>query len=75
LPTGETGTTDPVSRVGARIRALRVKRGLTQSALAQKAGISREYLTRLEAGRYDPKIGVIDRIAKALKTPITALVR
>jgi XRE family transcriptional regulator, regulator of sulfur utilization len=52
-----------------------VKRRLTQSALAQKAGISREYLTRLEAGRYDPKVGVVDRIAKALKTPITALVR
>ena len=33
----------------ARLTALRRKQGLTQTALAKKAGISREYLVRLEA--------------------------
>jgi transcriptional regulator with XRE-family HTH domain len=62
-------------RVATRIRALRVERDLTQAGLATTAGISREYLTRLEAARQNPTLGVLDRIANALKVPLTALVK
>jgi len=34
--------------------------------LAARAGISRKYVVDLEAGRYDPTVGVLRRIAKAL---------
>lgn len=34
-----------------RLKKLRADRGLTQEALAEKAGISRTYLARLELGQ------------------------
>jgi transcriptional regulator with XRE-family HTH domain len=63
----------PISRVPMRIRALRRQRGLTQAVLANKSGLSREYLGRLEAGWYDPKLSVLQRIAKALQVSIVDL--
>ena len=41
--------------------------------LATKAGLSREYVARLEAGRHDPTITVLTRIAKALKVSVADL--
>jgi transcriptional regulator with XRE-family HTH domain len=35
--------------------------------------ITREYVDKLEACRYDPTVGVLKRIAKALGVPVTAL--
>jgi transcriptional regulator with XRE-family HTH domain len=35
--------------------------------------ITREYVNKLEAGRYDPTVGVLQRLAKALGVPVTAL--
>lgn len=72
---GGSGTIGPVGRVATRIRTLRVKRHLTQAALAKKAGVSREYVTRLEAGRYNPTLSVLDGIARALKVHLAALVK
>ena len=39
---------------------------MSQATQAKKAGITREYVNKLEAGRYDPTVGVITRIAPAL---------
>jgi len=33
---------------------------------ADKAKITREYVNKLEAGRYDPTLGVLKRLARAL---------
>jgi transcriptional regulator with XRE-family HTH domain len=52
---------------------MRVERGLSQQALATKAQISRGYLARLEAAEQDPTLGVLERLAKALGVPMTAL--
>ena len=46
---------------------------MKQDAVAKKARITREYLSRLEAGRYDPTVGVLQRLAKALKVTVTEL--
>jgi transcriptional regulator with XRE-family HTH domain len=56
-----------VRRLAMKIKALREERGLSQERLAAKAGLSREHLTRLEAGRHDPTFGTLSRLAKALK--------
>lgn len=58
---------------GMRLRRLRRTKGLTQAALAQKARLSRVYVNNLEAGKYDPTLGVLQRLAKALGVPVTAL--
>ena len=36
-----------------RLKALREAKGLSQAALAKRAKITRKYVNRLEAGRYD----------------------
>jgi transcriptional regulator with XRE-family HTH domain len=66
---------ETIGRVAARIRAQRRKRRLTQTALAKEAGVSREHLSRLEAGRHDPRLSVLKRIANALKVPLATLVK
>ena len=53
-------------QIGMTLRKLRDAKGMSQGALAKKARISREHLSRLEAGRYDPSVGVVQRLAKAL---------
>ncbi len=60
-------------QMGRRIRKLREERGLSQSVLAKRAKITREYVNKLEAGRYDPTVGVLQRIAKGLGVPVTEL--
>jgi predicted transcriptional regulator len=46
---------------------------MTQVTLAARAGISSKYVGDLEAGRYDPTVGVMRRIARALKIPLCEL--
>ncbi len=48
------------------LKLFRERRGLTQEALAKKAGISRAYLARLEMGRHDPPLSRLRKLAKAL---------
>lgn len=56
-----------------RLKQLRTERAMSQRELAAKAGISREYLTRLEAARQDPTLGTLEKLAKALKVKVTDL--
>jgi DNA-binding XRE family transcriptional regulator len=42
--------------------------GLSQAELAQRAGISRQALNRIECGKSKPNPKLIDRIDRALKT-------
>ena len=60
-------------KIGMRIKALREKRGLSQEALATRAGISRGYLARLETGRHEPTLTMLGKIAKALRAKTTDL--
>lgn len=64
-----------MTRVAMNVQRLRDKRGLTQQDLADKAGLSREYISRIEAGRQDPTVGTLEKIAKALKVKLVELVK
>jgi|GEM_PF-1261035 len=60
---------------GMQLRAIREKKGLTQVEIAEKAGISQEYVTRLETGgKKNPSLAVAVRLAKALGVSIADLV-
>ena len=39
---------------------------MSQATLAERAGLTREYVNKLEAGKYDPTLGTLGRLAKAL---------
>lgn len=59
--------TDDLTAFGRWLRAAREERGITQQALADRAGLSRSYLSDLERGRgVRPTIPTLDRLATAL---------
>jgi transcriptional regulator with XRE-family HTH domain len=62
-------------RLGGRIQAVRMERGLTQEELATKAGLSRAYVARLETGRHNPPVLTVAKIAKALRVPLRDLLQ
>lgn len=54
---------------------LREKKGLTQVALANKAGITQPYLAQIESGeRKNPSLVTLKKLAKALKVTLAELV-
>ena len=55
--------TDTFARNLARARE---RSGLSQEALADKAGMHRNEISLLERGQREPKIGTVARLAKAL---------
>jgi putative transcriptional regulator len=57
-----------------RLKKLRQARGLTQEQLAEKVGISRAYLARLELGRHDPHLSRLRMLAKVLRVKVSKLV-
>jgi len=65
----------PIKRTATRLKQLRTEREMSQRELAEKAGISREYLTRLEAARQDPTLSTLEKLAKALKVPVEELLK
>jgi transcriptional regulator with XRE-family HTH domain len=52
--------------VGRNAARIRKERGLTQEQLAERCGLSQQYLSGLEQGRRNPTIVTIYEIANAL---------
>jgi len=63
----------PHERVSMKLKQYRESRGLTQEALAKKAGLSRAYIARLEIGRHNPTLSTLEKLAKALKVKVGKL--
>lgn len=57
--------------VAWNLRKLRTGRGLSQEALAVDAGVDRTYVSRVERGRENPTVGVIERFALSLSVDLT----
>jgi len=60
--------------VGQTIRGHRKQAGLSQEALAEKAGLSYKYLGEVERGYVNVSLDSLMRIARALKLKLTDLV-
>jgi transcriptional regulator with XRE-family HTH domain len=57
---------DTVIRLLTRIRELRLARGLSQEAFAEKAGLTYKYYQHVESGRRrDIRISTLSKLAKA----------
>jgi len=58
---------------GQRLRQVRLSAGLSQSELARRAGISRQALSAIESGAYQPGVTVALRLAAELGTTVENL--
>ena len=56
------------------LRAWRKYRGLTQRALAGRAGVNRDLIAQIETGKRHGSIDTMGRLAGALGVPIEALI-
>jgi len=62
-----------VHMIGEKIRALRQALGLSQQKLADRAGIHRQHLMRIEAGKSDPGFSIVLRLVDALRVDVAEL--
>lgn len=59
---------------GRAIYELRIKASLSQEQLALESGVGRSYVSVLERGGKEPCLGVMFKLAKALKTDVQSIV-
>lgn len=65
---------DMLKLVGDKYARLRKVRGWTQEELAERSGLSQQYLSDLECGKRNPTIVTIYEIAHVLRTSPMKLV-
>lgn len=69
-PHDEPGESD---RVGSRLREIRHAKGMAARDLAERAGVSAAYLSRLETGKVSPTVASLSRVMQALGESVGAL--
>lgn len=63
-----------LGQVGARLKRLRRQRGMTLTALAAAAGISKSTSSRLETGQRRPSLELLLPLAQVYRVPLDDLV-
>lgn len=61
------------NRFGDAVRKTRTAAGLTQEALADRAGLDRSYIGGVERGERNPTLSVIVKIAEGLGVTLAEL--
>ena len=56
-----------------RLKVLRAERNWTQADLAERLEISRQSVTAIETGKYDPSLPLAFRIARLFGQPIESI--
>lgn len=56
-----------MTHFGTRLREARERLGLTQEDVAQRSGVHASEISRMEAGKRDPKISTLERLAEAVE--------
>lgn len=61
--------------VGNRLKELRVERALTQEELAEKAGVGKNTVNRIERNETEPHMSTLRKLADALGVEPARIVR
>ncbi len=64
---------DLTPRLGANLRRVRTRQGLSLDRLAERSGVSRAMLSQIELGRSTPTVNVLARVVRALRVPYATL--
>lgn len=65
----------PSHRLAALIRTLRKEHGFSQEALAERAGLHRNFISLIERGESQPTIDTLFRLADGLEMSAVELVK
>lgn len=63
----------PQLSLGLRVKELRAEKSITQEELAERSGMFRTYMSRIESGLANPTLTVLYTLAGALEVPISDL--
>lgn len=63
----------PQGVFGQRVRELRLAAGMTQEDLAERCGLFRTYMSRIETGQANPTLTMIHALADSLGLPVVRL--
>jgi transcriptional regulator with XRE-family HTH domain len=66
--------TTKVGNFGVTLKQERIKRRISQEALAELAGLSRNYVSSIERGVVSPSLRTLEKLAKALGLSLTKLI-
>lgn len=55
--------------IGTAVREAREAKGLRRETLAHETGLSYGTIVAIEQGRYDPRVGTLVQLARALEIP------
>jgi transcriptional regulator with XRE-family HTH domain len=58
-----------VGELGTNLKAARKRLGLTQEQVAERSGVHATEISRIEAGKRDPQVSTLRRLAKAVEVP------
>jgi transcriptional regulator with XRE-family HTH domain len=58
-----------VGDLGSNLRAARKKLGLTQEQVAERSGVHPTEVSRIEAGKRDPQVSTLRKLAAAVEVP------
>ncbi len=62
--------TKVLEKLGKTLKNIRIEKGLTQEALAEKVGIHPTYVGKLESGKNNVSIKMLFKISRALNTKL-----
>lgn len=67
---GHRRTDDPcMGDLGTNLREARERLGLTQEQVAERSGVHATEVSRIEAGKRDPQVSTVRKLASALQMP------
>jgi len=55
-----------VGNLGANLREARKNLGLSQEQVAERSGVHATEVSRIEAGKRDPRVSTVERLARAV---------
>ncbi len=70
---GEDSCDPTPMRIDERLKQLRTRKGLTQSDIEERTGLSRTYVSAVENGHTVPAIETLEKFARALEVPMYVL--
>ena len=64
-----------LKKLGLKIKQLRTDKGVSQNAFGLDIDMEKSNISRMEAGRVNPRIGTLKRVAAALSIPLPELLK